>query len=287
MYSSTFLHTIPLLAAILAPTVLAQTWTSCNPLHSTDCPTDLALGIANYSIDFTKELMTDSVWNTTNGVINYGDNGAEFTINQRFESPTVQTNFYLFFGQVEVIMQAASGQGIISSMVLESNDLDEVDWEFMGGNDSFVETNYFGKGNTTSFTRAIYYPVQSTQEDFHNYTLDWSAEKIDWYVDGSIVRTLEYADANGGDDFPQTPMNLRLGIWAGGDPSEPNGTIEWAGGVADYNKAPFTMTVKSVRVSDASRGTAYKYGDESGSWQSIHVLKYVTPLSSKTALLVQ
>lgn len=73
-------------------------------------------------------------------------------------------------------------------------------------------------------------------------------------------------------------MNLRLGIWAGGDPSEPNGTIEWAGGVTDFSKAPFTMTVKSVRVSDASRGTTYKYGDETGSWQSIQVLNNTAPL---------
>ncbi len=223
--------------------------------------------------------MTSRVWNATAGSVTYGDNGAEFTINQRFDSPTVQSNFYIFFGQVEVIMQAATGTGIISSMVLESDDLDEVDWEFMGGNDSYVETNYFGKGNTTSYTRAIYYPVSAVSQDFHNYTLDWSAEKIDWYVDGTIVRTLEYADADGGHDFPQTPMNLRLGIWAGGDPSEPNGTIEWAGGKTDFSKAPFTMTVKSVRVSDASRGTAYKYGDTSGSWQSIQVLKYVYTFS--------
>lgn len=270
MHSRTLL---PILLSLLTPLIHAQTWTACNPLNSTTCPPDIALGISNYSIDFTTSTMSSRVWNATNGVVNYGNNGAEFTINQRFDSPTVKTNFYFFFGQVEVIMQAATGQGIISSMVLESDDLDEVDWEFMGGNNSYVETNYFGKGNTTSYTRAIYYPVQTPQDTFHNYTLDWSAEKLDWYVDGNIVRTLMYADANGGEDFPQTPMTLRLGIWAGGDPSLPNGTIEWAGGVTDYSKAPFTMTVKSVRVSDASRGTEYKYGDTSGSWQSIKILK--------------
>jgi beta-glucanase (GH16 family) len=217
--------------------------------------------------------MTTTVWNTTAGTINYGDDGAKFTIAQRGDSPTVKTNFYLFFGQVEVIMKAASGQGIISSIVLESDDLDEVDWELMGGNTTDVETNYFGKGNTTTYDRAIYYPLETPQETWHNYTLDWSAAKIDWYIDGNIVRTLDHDDANGGENFPQTPMNLRLGIWAGGDPKEPNGTIEWAGGLTDYSQAPFTMQVKSVRVSDTSRGTAFQYGDTSGCWQSIKVLK--------------
>jgi hypothetical protein len=275
MHSKTLL---PILLSLLTPTLIhAQTFTSCNPLNTT-CPADIALGVSNYSIDFITSTMSTKVWNTTNGVVNYGTNGVEFTINQRLDSPTVKTNFYLFFGQVEVIMQAATGQGVISSMVLESDDLDEVDWEFMGGNNSYVETNYFGKGNTTTYNRAIYYPVQTPEETFHNYTVDWSAEKLEWYIDGTIVRTLMYADANGGKDFPQTPMNLRLGIWAGGDPSEPNGTIEWAGGPIDYSKAPFTMTVKSVRVSDASRGTEYKYGDMTGDWQSIEVLKYAPPL---------
>ena len=261
------------LAAILSPTVLAQTFTSCNPLNSTDCPLDTALGVGNYSIDFTTSIMSTTVWNTTAGTINYGSDGAEFTIVNRGDAPTVQTNFNFFFGQAEVWMKAASGTGIISSIVLESDDLDEVDWELMGGNDSFVETNYFGKGNTTSYTRANYYPIATPQQDFHNYTTDWSAEKIDWYIDGKIVRTLKNEDADGGKNFPQTPMNLRIGIWAGGDPKNPNGTIEWAGGVTDYTKGPFTMAVKSVRVSDASRGTQYKYGDETGSWQSIQVLK--------------
>lgn len=264
-----------LLSAVLfaAAAVHAQTFTSCNPMNRTDCPLDIALGVANYSINFANSVMSTSVWNTTAGTINQGNDGAEFTINQKGDSPTVQTNFYIFGGQVEVIMKAASGTGIISSIVLESDDLDEVDWEFMGGNTTHVETNYFGKGNTTSFDRAIYYPVADPQNNWHNYTTDWSEGSINWYIDGQLVRTLHAADANGGFDFPQTPMNIRLGIWAGGDPANPNGTIEWAGGVTTYDNTPYTMVVQSIRVSDAHRNiTQYKYGDTSGSWGSIQTL---------------
>lgn len=260
-------------ALLAAAAVHAQTFTSCNPMNGTGCPLDTALGVANYTINFVESIMSDTVWNATAGSVNYGNDGAEFTINQRGDSPTIQTNFYIFGGQVEVIMKAASGQGIISSVVLESDDLDEVDWEFMGGNHTHVETNYFGKGNTTLYNRAIYYPVSTPQDTFHNYTTDWSEGKIDWYIDGQIVRTLEADQANGGYDFPQTPMNLRLGIWAGGDSKLPNGTIEWAGGLTDYSDAPFTMVVQSVRVTDSHRNvTQYKYGDTSGSWGSIVTL---------------
>ena len=213
------------------------------------------------------------MWNTTAGSIDYGDDGAQFIINERGDAPTIQSEFYIFFGVVEVWLKAATGQGVVSSIVLESDDLDEIDWEFLGGNTTHAETNYFGKGNTTSYDRAIYYPVDNPQENFHNYTTEWTAEKIEWSIDGTVVRTLNYSDANGGANFPQTPMNVRLGVWAGGDSANSNYTVEWAGGPVDYTKGPYTMIVNKARVTDYSTGSEYKYGDKTGSWQSIQKIK--------------
>ncbi|RMD43899.1 hypothetical protein DV735_g1246, partial [Chaetothyriales sp. CBS 134920] len=254
----------------LIPAVLSQTWTDCNPLNTT-CPANPALGVSNYTIDFTTSMMSDTVWNTTAGTIRYDDNGAQFVINQRGDSPTVKTNFHIFFGQLEVHLKAAKGQGVVSSIVLQSDDLDEIDWEWIGGNSSYVQTNYFGKGNTSSYGRETWEPVEDAAENFHNYTVNWTSEKLEWYLDSKLLRTLEYADANNGHNFPQTPCNVRLGIWAGGDPKNPNGTIEWSGGVVDYDEAPFTMVVSKVRVTDANSGTTYTYGDHTGDWQSIKI----------------
>ena len=96
---SSLLSCFALVLAIVAP-VAAQTWTSCNPLNETNCPSDLALGM-NYTYDFTKS-SAGSTWNTTAGNILYGDNGAEFVINSRGDAPTTQTKFYIFFSVVEV-----------------------------------------------------------------------------------------------------------------------------------------------------------------------------------------
>jgi Glycosyl hydrolases family 16 len=266
---------LPLLA--LAGSALAQTFTDCDPTKTT-CPADTALGIANYSINFQNNMMSKSVWNATAGTVNYDDDGATFTIAQRGDAPTVKTRFYIFFGQVEVIMKAGKGQGVVSSIVMQSDDLDEVDWEWIGGNSTHVQTNYFGKGNTTSFDRAIWYTVDNPQDNWHNYTTNWTPDRLEWYIDGQLIRTLEYADANGGHNFPQTPCDVRLGIWAGGDPKNPNGTIEWAGGEINYDDTPYTMTVKSVRVTDSSRGTQYLYGDKTGSYQSIKTLNTTDPI---------
>lgn len=261
---------LPLLAALTAAPVAAQTFTSCNPLNTTDCPTNTALG-TNHTYDFIAS-SAGSTWNTTAGIIKYGSQGAEFTINTKGDSPTIQSEFYLFFGEVEIWMKAATGKGIVSSIVLESDDLDEVDWEFIGGNTTHVQSNYFGKGNTTSYDRALWHPVKDPQDDFHNYTTRWTKESIEWFIDGASIRTLKYEDANGGKNFPQTPMNVRLGIWAAGDKdSNDNYTVQWAGGETDYKDVPYTMYIKSARVTDFSHGSEYSYGDMTGDWQSIKI----------------
>jgi beta-glucanase (GH16 family) len=259
-----------LLAALLSP-VTAQTWTACNPLNRTDCPKDTALS-TSYTCNFTNKL-SGVVWNTTAGALKYGADGAEFTIAQRLDSPTIQSKFYIFFGILEIHMKAAAGKGIVSSIVLQSDDLDEIDWEWVGGDTTHVQTNYFGKGNTTTYDRGKYHEVDGPMDGFHNYTVHWTADKLDWYVDGNLTRTLLYGDAVGGKNYPQTPMTVRLGIWPGGDPKNSKGTVEWAGGPVDYGAAPYTMIVKQMKATDFSSGKEYQYSDKSGSWQSIKAIK--------------
>lgn len=131
--------------------------------------------------------------------------------------------------------------------------------------------NYFGKGNTTTYDRMIESELATTQNEFHTYALNWTAESLTWIIDNKPIRTLNYADANGGKNYPQTPCNVRLGNWAGGD-SENEGTRQWAGGEVDYSKAPFTMVVDSIKVINYSPGTAYHWADKSGSFESIEVV---------------
>jgi hypothetical protein len=60
--------------------------------------------------------------------LTYGADGAEFTINKESDAPTIASNWYIFFGKVDVVLRAAPGVGIVSSFVMESDDLDEIDW---------------------------------------------------------------------------------------------------------------------------------------------------------------
>ena len=100
---------------------------------------------ATFETDFKAGAGSVKGWKQTAGSLSYGSDGAQFTIGKKGDAPTIQSETALFFGTVEVKAKAAPGQGIISSIVLESADLDEVDWEFIGGDNTNVQMNYFGK----------------------------------------------------------------------------------------------------------------------------------------------
>lgn len=209
--------------------------------------------------------------------MSYNSNGANFVINKASNAPTMSATKYIFFGKVTIVTKASPGTGIVSSFVLESDDLDEIDWEWLGHDDATVQSNFYGKGNTTTYDRAIYHPVASPIGAWHEYTIDWTSSAITWSIDGSVIRTLPYGDplALGGYNYPQTPMRVKLGSWVGcasaeaaADPLK-KGTCEWAGGPADFSQAPFTMLVKSISIEDYGCATSYTYGDNSGSFESI------------------
>ena len=264
MRSPLRLATIATITSLLfAQPSIQQTYTKCDPLQQS-CAADPALGRSVF-IDFTKGSSNEF---TNEGNPTFSSNGAAFTVSAGGDAPQVQSNWYIMFGKYDVVMKAAPGVGIVSSLVLQSDDLDEIDWEWVGGSNDQVQTNYFGKGQTTTYDRGTTVNVDNSQGEWHTYSVEWTSEQIVWSIDGSAVRTLAAGDADPG-QYPQTPCQLRIGSWSGGDPSNAPGTITWAGGPTDYSAGPFTMYVKSVSVTDYSTGSEYKYGDQSGDWTSI------------------
>lgn len=256
--------------------VNGQTFTDCNPTAKT-CPADEGYGKGNTIFtDFTKGASDN--WEIADGTtLTYGTSGAEFNIKTSTNAPTISSDKYIMFGQVDVFLKASPGTGIVSSFILESDDLDEIDWEWLGSTDSSVESNFFGKGNTTTYDRAIYHKVATPIETWHNYSITWTAAYTKWYIDGTLMRTLNYGDALAlnGKNYPQTPMKIKMGSWVGCASAEAaaadatKGTCEWAGGPATFGTTTWTMLVANVTINDFGCGGKYTYTDMTGSWQSI------------------
>lgn len=237
------LQTTLLPVLLTAPLALAQTsaFLECDPTKEDNCPNPPALGTDfNKTWDASDHELSKDLWNVTAGIsgdrslIDFDDEGMHFSILKHGDSVTVKTAFYIFFGSVEVKMRAAPGRGVISTLNLLSDDLDEIDWEIFGANGTSAGSNYYGKGDLDQLF-GEYHDVQGAapQEDFHTYGIEWTEDKLIWLLDGEVVREVGYAPAG---EYPQTPSYVNLGLWAGGDPDNNEGTIEWAGGETEYDK---------------------------------------------------
>ena len=83
---------------------------------------------------------------------------------------------------------------IITSIPADEHD--EIDVELLGGDPKHWQTNvYAPRPDDTQPLWGVFGEIEnvgsgSTVSEFHNYTIDWSFDRIEWSVDGRAVRTL-------------------------------------------------------------------------------------------------
>lgn len=111
--------------------------------------------------------------------------------------------------------------------------------------------------------------VSDTRQNWHTYEIDWQPDYINWSIDDKVVRTLKrddtYNKTTNQYKYPQTPSRVQLSLWPGGLPSNGKGTIEWAGGLVDWDSSYMTNGYYYAEVKDISV-ECYKppHGDDSG-----------------------
>jgi len=94
-------------------------------------------------------------------------------------------------------------------------------------------------------------------------------------------------------DYPQTPSRIMLSLWPAGLPSNAKGTIDWAGGIIDWNSQYMKNGYYYAMFSDVnvqcydppsgasiSGKKSYIYTDTIGTNQSIKITDDVTVLKS-------
>lgn len=210
-------------------------------------------------------------------VTEFSEKGALLSIAKDFQGPTLVTEKYILFGKADITFRAAPGAGIVTSIVFMSCDHDEIDWELIGNYDYQIQSNYFAKGDESSYGRSGNHTVHDPVATEHTYSVEWTRDKIVWSIDGAVVRTARASDSKNGYGFPQSPVQVKIGIWVGGNAKANHWQLAWAGGRADFSKAPFNAYIKRVTIVDYAGGDdaarnevqSYAYGDRSGSFDSI------------------
>ncbi|KAJ9051572.1 putative glycosidase CRH2 [Entomophthora muscae] len=144
-------------------------------------------------------------------------------------------------------MKIAQGAGVVTNFITMADDFDEIDWEWVGSDLNSAQSNFYSKG-IRDFTNGMAHEIEGDHSGFHDYTLVWTPDLIQWTIDGNLVRTVERKDSR----FPVSPARIEIGLWDGGSGSK--GTSDWAGGKIDWDspdvasKGYFGMLLQSVKI---------------------------------------
>ncbi|TVY23545.1 putative glycosidase [Lachnellula hyalina] len=178
---------------------------------------------------------------------------------------------YMWYGNVKATFKTSRGQGVVTAFILLSDVKDEIDYEFVGADLETAQTNYYFQG-IPQYTHGANISLSDTFNNYHTYEIDWTPDQITWKVDSQEGRTLKRADTwNASTNqwmYPQTPARVQLSLWPGGLASNGQGTIDWAGGLVDWNAADiknngyYYATFQSVTVDCFNATSAPGTNDE-------------------------
>ncbi|OMJ21442.1 putative glycosidase crf1 [Smittium culicis] len=203
-------------------------------------------------VDFTKGQKLPSAFKIDYCPQNvvYAENSLQLVLSPQCGT-TVSYKFPRKFGKISARMRFAPGSGAVSALIFAGPDpADEIDIEFVGKDSATIQSMYFVKGQRIDQLAQFHTPAAAQQQQqqadlslaFHDYAIELLPDRINWLVDGSVVRTLTKDPADTANaKFPIDAASfVRFGVWDGSSVSS------WAG-VADYssgNKIAYIQNLK-------------------------------------------
>lgn len=204
---------------------------------------------------------------------------------------------YMWYGNVQAKFKTSRGQGVVTAFILLSDIKDEIDYEFVGVELETAQTNYYWQG-VPSYVNSQNISLSDTFSNYHTYEIDWTPDTITWLVDGQVGRTKKRTDTWNATtnqwQYPQTPARVQLSLWPAGLASNGQGTIDWAGGLVDWNSQDiqsagyYYAAFESVTVScynatsslGTNTGVSYTYNGYTGTNDTVVDGNKATVLSS-------
>lgn len=232
---------------------------ACDPLSGT-CPSNPALE-GSVTVDLS---LPNPYFEGTDGTeINYPSNGTalQLTLGSA-KTKSILSTKYIMFGRVDATLKAASDPGVDTFFLIKSDVFDQMSFRIVGGNNSYVQTNWTSLGNGASVDNSMDHKMLSSNSDlFHTYSLEYTPDRITFYIDGLVVRNVLAKDVT---RLPQTPMAVVCGIYKADEPFIPQKrSFSFKRAVSD------ATSLKSIGLNNFSTGSLYSYVGGSTSWNSI------------------
>ncbi|WP_035560811.1 carbohydrate-binding protein [Hymenobacter sp. IS2118] len=158
------------------------------------------------------------------------------------------------YGRIEARIKMPMGQGLWPAFWMLGANIDQpaFAWPKCGEIDVMEHVNAdniaFGTIHWDNNGRVYFSGTTTfTQNDYHNYTVEWTPTAIKWFVDGVKFHEANIANGVNNTDEFQRPFFLLLNLAVAGD---------FPGQTVDNSKFPATMFVDYVRVSQLTNAPA-------------------------------
>ncbi|KAF2404083.1 hypothetical protein EJ06DRAFT_187154 [Trichodelitschia bisporula] len=283
----------------------------CDPLFShslNSCvpnPTCVSKTYAMNSLDGIQDIgkyLGDSSkadWVASGKPVVYNNQALLLTMAPDTVGTLLASTHYVWYGKISATLTTSQGKGVVTAFIMMSDVKDEIDFEWVGVDTEHVQTNYYSQG-VTNYNNGGNISASATQSTTHTYTIDWTPDQISWIVDGKTLRTKKRSETWNSTanryDFPQTPSRVMLSLWPAGLPSNAKGTVDWAGGLIDWNSqymqnGYYYAMFKEVKVecyqppagASISGKKSYIYTDAAGTNDTVSTVDKQVILKSLTA----
>ncbi|KAJ3275728.1 hypothetical protein HDV01_007195 [Terramyces sp. JEL0728] len=172
---------------------------------------------------------------------------------------------FMQYGRISAILKAPAVSGIVITFVSMGPQLpdpnvdlsvvnpdggDEIDWELLGSDPTNAETNVYFRGIPQYGLRSTTHRLSNDITAYHNYTIDWKHDLINFMIDDKLVRTY-YKNSSLATDpksatekfFPDRAGKFQISIWS-------QAINSWAGGAVHFpdSSSSYSAYFKSITV---------------------------------------
>lgn len=176
----------------------------------------------------------------------------------QFTSARLVTNgkFSVKYGRIEARMKNPMGKGVWPAFWMLGADIADVQWpmcgeidimEMVGTDTTTLHGTLHGPGYSGATPITGHTKLASgapLSDDFHTYGVEWAADSIKWYLDGTLYQTITPATLNGKRWVYDHPFFLILNFAVGG---------QWPGSPDANTPFPQQLLVDYVRVYEAAK----------------------------------